>query len=79
VASYFTEFMAALTSWTGLAIFGIGFLSGILPWIATQLRQQQQQQTTDMSASIAQMIQAMVPIMLIMSMMQMFMGAFRMR
>lgn len=79
MASYFTEFMTALTSWTGLAIFGICFLSGILPWLSTVFKQQQTQQTTDMSASIAQMMQAMIPIMLMMSMMQMFTGAFRMR
>jgi uncharacterized membrane protein YqhA len=73
------EFMTTFASWTGLAIFGIGFLSGILPWLSTVFKQQQTQQTTDMSASIAQMMQAMIPIMLMMSMMQMFTGAFRMR
>ena len=71
----FQELMNAMTSWTGIALFGIGFLAGIAPTLTQILQRTQAQQ--DLSASMSQLIQAMIPLMMFMMMMQMFMGMFR--
>jgi len=72
------ELWQAMTSWTGIALFGIGFLAGIAPTLAQWLRGVQVQPTADLGASMAQAIQAMIPLMMFAMMMQMFMGMFRM-
>lgn len=61
----------------GLAVFGTGFLVGILPGIVGLARSLQPQPQTDLSASMAQAMQAMIPMMMFMMMMQMMMGMFR--
>ena len=71
------ELWQAMTSWTGIALFGIGFLAGIAPTLTQWLRNIQAQPTADLGTSMSQMIQAMIPLMMFMMMMQMFMGMFR--
>ena len=77
-ASFWQMFVQSFTTKVGLAIFGTGFLIGIIPGIVGLVRNLQPQPQADLGTSMAQAIQAMIPLMMLAAMMQMMMGMFRM-
>ena len=76
-ASFWQMFTQAFMTRVGLAIFGTGFLIGIIPGILGLLRNLQPQPQADLGTSMAQAMQAMIPMMMFAMMMQMMMGMFR--
>ena len=73
--SFWRDVWNVFKTTTGLTIFGIGFAAGVLPSVLSALKIPQPQQ--DIGTSMAQAMEAMIPMMMFAMMMQMFMGMFR--